>query len=202
MATAVHPTKALLISTTVSLLDTKLPHQIAVDEILDASKISKGSLYHHFNDLGELLEVAQVKRYAEWVDKSVGALEGMLAKVETREDIVAGLKLITRFTQDPRYSQTRFERSRAIASAQHNPRFKKHLAEEQSRLTAALVGLINEARKKGLYANDFDAHAGAVLVQAYTLGMIVDDFVDNQMDPEAWYALIDKVVEKVFLIQG
>ena len=67
-------------------------------------------------------------------------------------------------------------------------------------MTDALIDLINEARNKGLYAKDFDAHAGAVLVQAYTLGMIVDDFVVNQMDPEAWYDLIDKVVDKVFLV--
>ena len=67
MATRVHPTKALLISTTVKLLDTKLPNEIAVDEILETSGISKGSLYHHFEDLSELLEVAQVERYAAWV---------------------------------------------------------------------------------------------------------------------------------------
>ena len=200
MATRVHPTKALLISTTVKLLDTKLPNEIAVDEILETSGISKGSLYHHFEDLSELLEVAQVERYAAWVDRSVEALVGMLSKVKTREDIVAGLKLVTRFTQDTKYSKTRFQRARAIAAAEHNPRFRKLLAEEQKRLTDALIDLINEARNKGLYASDFDAHAGAVLVQAYTLGMIVDDFVDEQMDPEAWYDLIDKVVDKVFLL--
>ena len=200
MATRVHPTKALLISTTVKLLDTKLPNEIAVDEILETSGISKGSLYHHFEDLSELLEVAQVERYAAWVDRSVEALVGMLSKVKTREDIVAGLKLVTRFTQDTKYSKTRFQRARAIAAAEHNPRFRKLLADEQKRLTDALIDLINEARNKGLYASDFDAHAGAVLVQAYTLGMIVDDFVDEQMDPEAWYDLIDKVVDKVFLL--
>ena len=200
MATRVHPTKALLISTTVKLLDTKLPNEIAVDEILETSGIYKGSLYHHFEDLSELLEVAQVERYAAWVDRSVEALVGMLAKVKTREDIVAGLKLVTRFTQDTKYSKTRFQRARAIAAAEHNPRFRKLLADEQKRLTDALIDLINEARNKGLYASDFDAHAGAVLVQAYTLGMIVDDFVDEQMDPEAWYDLIDKVVDKVFLL--
>ena len=54
MATKMHPTKSLLISTTVKLLGTRLPGEIAVDEILDASGISKGSLYHHFEDLGEL----------------------------------------------------------------------------------------------------------------------------------------------------
>jgi len=195
-----HPTKALLIATTVTLLDTKLPNEIAVDEILEASGISKGSLYHHFEDLGELLEIAQVERYAAWVDRSVDALVQMISTVKTREDLVHGLKVITRFTQDPKYSHTRFQRARAIASAEHNPRFKKRLAEEQMRLTEALIDLINEARNKGLYASDFDAHAGAVLVQAYTLGMIVDDFVEKQMDPEAWYSLIDKVVDRVFLI--
>jgi AcrR family transcriptional regulator len=200
MSKRVHPTKALLIATTVTLLDTKLPNEIAVDEILEASGISKGSLYHHFEDLGELLEIAQVERYAAWVDRSVDALVQMISTVKTREDLVHGLKVITRFTQDPKYSHTRFQRARAIASAEHNPRFKKRLAEEQMRLTEALIDLINEARNKGLYASDFDAHAGAVLVQAYTLGMIVDDFVEKQMDPEAWYSLIDKVVDRVFLI--
>jgi AcrR family transcriptional regulator len=200
MGARIHPTKALLISTTVTLLDTKLPNEIAVDEILEASGISKGSLYHHFEDLGELLEIAQVERYAAWVDRSVDALVQMISTVKTREDLAQGLKVITRFTQDKRYSSTRFQRARAIASAEHNPRFRNRLAEEQMRLTEALIDLINEARNKGLYASDFDAHAGAVLVQAYTLGMIVDDFVERQMDPEAWYSLIDKVVDKVFLI--
>jgi AcrR family transcriptional regulator len=200
MTTRIHPTKALLISTTVGLLDTKLPDEIAVDEILEKSGISKGSLYHHFEDLGELLEVAQVERYAAWVDRSVSAIVAMLAKVKSREDLVQGLKMITRFTQDPAYSKTRFQRARAIAAAEHNPRFRARLAEEQTRLTEALIDLIEEARNKGLYAKDFDAHAGAVLVQAYTLGMIVDDFADKKMDPEEWYKLIDMVVEKVFLI--
>jgi hypothetical protein len=30
---------------------------------------------------------------------------------------------------------------------------------------------------------------------------MVDDFVDEKMDPEAWYSLIDLVVDRVLLIQ-
>jgi hypothetical protein len=30
---------------------------------------------------------------------------------------------------------------------------------------------------------------------------MVDDFVDEKMDPEAWYQLIDIVVDRIFLIQ-
>ena len=74
MKISLHPTKSHLINTTVSILDEKLPNEIAVDEILEKSGISKGSLYHHFEDLGQLLEVAQVERYAQWVDRSIEIL--------------------------------------------------------------------------------------------------------------------------------
>jgi AcrR family transcriptional regulator len=199
MPHVIHPTKAKLIKTTANLLNTKLPNEIAVDEILEQSGISKGSLYHHFEDLSELLEAAQVQRYAAWVDRSIEVLVDMLAAAKTREELLIGLKKVTRLTQNPEYATTRYSRARAIASVEHSPRFQKALAAEQARLTDALIDLIEEARNKGLYARDFDARAGAVLVQAYTLGKMVDDFVDQPMDPEAWYSLIDKLVEKVFL---
>lgn len=199
MSNIIHPTKAQLIRTTVELLNSKLPGEISVDEILEKSGISKGSLYHHFEDLSELLEAAQVQRYAAWVDRSIEVLIELLASAHTREELQAGLKKVTRLTQNPQYASTRYERARAISNAEHSPRFQRALANEQARLTDALIDLINEARNKGLYANDFDARAGAVFVQAYTLGKIVDDFVEEPMDPEAWYELIDKLVEKVFL---
>ena len=199
MPQVVHPTKAKLIDTTVAILDRKLPSEIAVDEILDLSGISKGSLYHHFVDLSELLEAAQVQKYATWVDRSIDLLIELLSSAKSREELLIGLKKVTRLTQDPAHSLTRYSRARAIASVEHSPRFQKALAAEQARLTDALIDLIEEARNKGLYATDFDARAGAVLVQAYTLGKMVDDFVDEPMDPEAWYSLIDKLVEKVFL---
>jgi AcrR family transcriptional regulator len=199
MAKVNHPTKVQLVRTTVELLESKLPNEIAVDEILDKSGISKGSLYHHFEDLSELIEAAQVERYAAWVDRSIEVLTSLIASAKNREDLLVGLKKVTRLTQDPGYSSTRYARARAIVNAEHSPRFQQALGHEQARLTEALIDLIEEARNKGYYATDFDARAGAVLVQAYTLGKMVDDFVDQKMDPEEWYKLIDKVVDRVFL---
>jgi len=37
MASRIHPTKSLLIATTIEILDEKLPGEIAVDEILEKS---------------------------------------------------------------------------------------------------------------------------------------------------------------------
>jgi len=198
---ALHPTKSQLINTTVAILDSKFPSEVAVDEILEAAGISKGSLYHHFEDLGELLEIAQVERYSQWVDRSITVLIKLVSSANTRDDLLLGLKKMTRLTQAPELANTRFERARAISNAEHSPRFKQALANEQARLTDALIDLIEESRHKGLFSSEFDSRACAVLVQAYTLGKILDDFVDDRMEPEAWYTLIDLIVDRVFLIQ-
>ena len=186
MPQLVHPTKVRLIETTAELLETQFPGDIQVDEILDKSGISKGSLYHHFEDLGELLEAAQVSRYAGWVDRSISLIVPVLSSAKNREDIIEGLRVLTTYTQSAEYKATRFSRARTLANSQHSDRFKKALGLEQERLTTALEDLVSEAKNKGLFKKDLDSRIVAVFIQSYTLGKIVDDVVPNPMSQEKW----------------
>ena len=186
MPQSIHPTKARLIDTTAELLETQFPEAIQVDEILEKSGISKGSLYHHFEDLGELLEAAQVSRYAKWVDRSIGLIVPVLSAAKTRDDIIEGLRKVTTFTQSPDYKTTRFSRARTLANSETTIRFQRALGIEQDRLTAALEDLVQEAKNKGLFKAELDARVVAVFIQSYTLGKIVDDIVPNPMKQEKW----------------
>ncbi len=181
-----HPTKARLIETAAELLETELPGAIQVDVILEKSGISKGSLYHHFEDLGELLEAAQVARYATWVDRSIGLIVPVLSGAKTRDDIIEGLRKLTLYTQSPEYRATRFSRARTLANSQSSERFQKALGLEQERLTIALEDLVQEAKNKGVFRQELDSRIVAVFIQSYTLGKIVDDIVPNPMDQEKW----------------
>ncbi|MEN9687464.1 MAG: hypothetical protein RL381_476 [Actinomycetota bacterium] len=186
MPQPIHPTKTRLIETTSEILETKFPEDIAVDEILDKSGISKGSLYHHFEDLGELLEAAQVQRYAAWVDRSIGLIVPVLSGAKTRDDIIEGLRVLTKYTQSEEYRVVRFSRARTLANSETSQRFQKALGIEQERLTSALEDLVAEAKNKGLYRADLDARVVAVFIQSYTLGKIVDDIVPNPVMQEKW----------------
>ena len=186
MTQTIHPTKARLIETTAALLETQFPEAIQVDEILDKSGISKGSLYHHFEDLGELLEAAQVNRYATWVDRSIALITPILSGSKTREDIINGLRQATVFTQSAEYKATRFQRARTLANSETSERFQRALGLEQDRLTTALEDLVQEAKNKGLFRQDLDARTVAVFIQSYTLGKIVDDVVSHPMQQEKW----------------
>ena len=59
---SLHPTKRALITTVLEQLKTLKPSEITSESVLDKSGISKGSLYHHFEDFDDLIETAQVIR--------------------------------------------------------------------------------------------------------------------------------------------
>ena len=186
MPHSVHPTKARLIETAAELLGTQFPEDIQVDEILEKSGISKGSLYHHFEDLSELLEAAQVARYSAWVDRSIGLIVPVLSAAKDRDGIIQGLKTLTTYTQSSEYKATRFTRARALAKSETSPRFQLALGLEQQRLNIALEDLVEEAKNKGLFKSTLDARVVAVFIQSYTLGKIVDDIVPEPMEQENW----------------
>jgi AcrR family transcriptional regulator len=194
MPQSLHPTKSHLIETAVALLEDKLPHEIAVDEILEKSGISKGSLYHHFEDLAELLESAQVARYADWVDRSMELIIKIISQAKSKEALFEGLKKMTLLTQSANFKNFRYERARTIGNSQGHERFQRLLAVEQERLTAGLTDIIREVIEKGYFNKNLNPHVFAVFIQSYTLGKIVDDVVTNPLDPNDWDDFINHMV--------
>ena len=189
-----HPTRERLIETMASLLDQKAPEQISVDEVLNVSGISKGSLYHHFEDFSDLLEVAYLRRFAAYIDLSTAAIADVIASSRTREEMLTAMREITHRTQSPDLAAVRLERIRAIGLAGGNERFRKRLAAEQQRLTDAMADLVRESQAKGWFRAEFDPHVVAVFVQAYTLGRVLDEVSENPVPNDQWVAFIDHIV--------
>lgn len=194
-----HPTRERLIEVTMTLLDGERPDKIHVDEVLLLSGISKGSLYHHFNDFSDLIEEALVRRFSTYVDQSIYVLTELVHSAKSKEELIAGLKKVTRQTQDPSRFANRFERARALGMAGSNDRFRVALAMEQDRITSALEDLFRESQNRGWMSSDFDPRAGAVLIQAYTLGQVINDVATVKYDNDAWVELIDRIIEKAFV---
>lgn len=194
-----HPTKAVLVKTVVELLNSQLPGEIHADHVLEISGISKGSLYHHFEDLGELIETAQVYRYSKWISRSVEMMTEILPKAKSTAELRAALMEITKLTQAHDLAKFRLERARTLSSAEGNPRFQKALSAETDRLTDSLEDLCREVIEKGWFRKELHPRALAVFIQAYTLGKLVEDFSPNRVSEKDWNALIDGIVGNYFL---
>jgi len=194
---SLHPTKRALVQTVLDQLKTKTPSDLTSESILEKSGISKGSLYHHFEDFDDLIETAQVFRYAAYVDQSINLLTEVFQISKNKDEMVVELKKVTRFTQSPKLMPQRMDRATSISLANANPRMMRKMNAQQDRLNEAIIDIFREARDRGWINPEVDLHAGALFIQAYTLGIIINDVSGTKIDIEAWDELIDMFLEKV-----
>lgn len=177
------------------MLDDMTDKDVSAAEILRRTGIARGSLYHFWDSIGELIEEAYMVRFSRYVEASGGVIQKLLDSSKTKEEFIAGLNRVTEMTQDPARQANRFERARILGMAERNENFRKALGKVQAGLTDLFTQQFKEVQDRGWFNKSFDPRAAAVLIQAYTLGKIVDDVVDTPMNAEAWNALIGLIVE-------
>jgi AcrR family transcriptional regulator len=90
-----HPTKVLLIQTTVALIKIRPMAEVTIDLVLSESGISKGSLYHHFADFADLIEQAEVAIFVDQADISLNDLQEILQKSHSREEFLSRIRTLT-----------------------------------------------------------------------------------------------------------
>jgi AcrR family transcriptional regulator len=155
-------------------------------------------LYHHFQDFAELLELAQVRRFSNYVNKSIEMLTDLFNSINSRVELLARLRQVSETFQARELADTRIERITAISKVRHNPRMAAALGIEQERLTESIADLFHDLQLRNLGNPALAPRTAAVLFQAYTLGRTVDDFTVSRMDQENWLYAVSLIVEHIF----
>jgi AcrR family transcriptional regulator len=197
MARTIHPTKEKLIETMISLMDEHALASILVDDVLRESNISKGSLYHHFENFDDLVEAALIARFAAGVDSSIYLVSEAVNGAKSSEELLEKIVLVTSATQGRTRSKFRLERARVIGLSVNSPKLLESLEREQERLTTAMADIVREGQEKGWVSKVFDAKTIAVFLQAYTLGRVIDDVAgkDQQIDSNDWNDVVNTAVK-------
>ena len=189
-----HPTREKLIDTAVRMLDDRDVDQLNVNEVLETSGISKGSMYHHFEDFDDLINTALVRRFSRGVDEDLVQLTEILTTTRTANQFFAAIDHLNEQVQTPKRADARAERAMMLARAHQHDDLRIALGVEQQRLTTAFADLFCEAQNKGWFSAQVDPVAFATFIQAFTLGQIINDVVPETMDYGAWRKLIHTVL--------
>jgi AcrR family transcriptional regulator len=194
-----HPTGIELVKAVNRLLDIKRADEISTEEVLKESGISKGSLYHHFVDLPDLIETTLIHRYSRWIDSSIKRMSSLLNSAKTPRQLKESLFEITYATQKDSLREMRVERARIFAEAQNNERLSEMLIVETERMTSSIEDLVREVIDRELFKPGLNPRAIAIFIQAYTMGLLVNDFTQNKVSFENWSELINKIIAEVFI---
>jgi AcrR family transcriptional regulator len=198
MAHELNETRQRLIDATSELMDELSLEEISAALVLERTGASKSSMYHFFEDFSELLEESFLVRFAASVEASGRAIKDAIKSSTTQEGFFNTLEAVTKSSQARNGSPIRFQRARMLARCERNDRFRKSLGEIQENLTDFLAEAFEMAQQKGFVNHDFEPRTGAVFIQAYTLGKLVDDITQVHMDDADWERLIGAVLRQVF----
>ena len=194
-----HATHRALIDSGVELAKEFGMYGFTVEQLLTKSGISKGSLYHHFEDFVDLVECVQVRIFTEYVELDISAIQRALDAATDRDKFVNLISLITRTALQPQRSTSRIQRARIISATQGRDRFAARIGHEQKLLNDQMKRVISVGQERGWIPPHFDAHALALFVQGYAFGLILNDVTEERVGAEEMAVVIDSVIANLLI---
>lgn len=186
-----------LIKAVRSLLFTHDPSEITTAMVLREAKVARNTLYLHFEDHANLLETVLLAMFLEGVEQHAGMLRSAIVESKTKSDFCKRAAEIIRISQARDRWDFRLARCRLIAHCSESPRFGKLLAVDQSKINEVFTELFVDLRRKGWMKGNIEPAAAAVLIQALTLGRIVDDVAAKKIREEDWNGMYLQIMRKV-----
>ena len=197
--TVEHPTHRALIDCGVELAKEFGMYGFTVEQLLTKSGISKGSLYHHFEDFVDLVECVQVRIFTEYVELDISAIQRALDAATDREKFTQLISAITRTALQPQRAISRLQRARIISATQGRERFAARIGHEQKLLNDQMTRVISVGQDRGWVSPHFDAQALALFIQGYAFGLILNDVAKEHVEPEKLVAVINSVIANLLI---
>ena len=198
--TVEHATHRALIDCGVELAKEFGMYGYTVEQLLTKSGISKGSLYHHFEDFVDLVECVQVRIFTEYVELDIAAIQRALDAATDRQKFFELISLITRTAVQPQRTESRLQRARIISATEGRERFAARIGEEQKLLNDQMTQVISIGQERGWIVPYLDAHALAIFVQGYAFGLLLNDVAAEKIVSEDWVAVIEMIMGNALLV--
>ena len=198
--TVEHATHRALIDCGVELAKEFGMYGYTVEQLLTKSGISKGSLYHHFEDFVDIVECVQVRIFTEYVEIDIAAIKRALDAATDRQKFFELISLITRTAVQPQRTESRLQRARIISATEGRERFAARIGEEQKLLNDQMTQVISVGQERGWIVPYLDAHALAIFVQGYAFGLLLNDVAAEKIVSEDWVAVIEMIMGNALLV--
>jgi AcrR family transcriptional regulator len=195
----IHPTKRALLESARELTEIHGVDNLTVDMVLTHSKVSKGSLYHHFEDFDSLIHEVQLRKFSEFVEEGINFLEQAFGMATNAEQFRANLHAMAALAQDSARRPGRIERARIFGTSGTSLSFTQALSNEQERLRQRGEELIAEAQSRGWVNSSLSARALSSFILGFTFGRVLDDVCETHVNSDEWNEVVRQFLDRVLL---
>lgn len=170
-----------------------------VQLVLKEASVSRATLYRHFPDVDGLIEAALVETFRQELDRFQQLANDLVERSTDSESFRDEVRdFFVTFSSIP--AVFRLRRTHTFVLASTRPGLAATIATMQEILTDKWEATIQVAQDKGLFRQELDTRAAAVLLQAVALGRIVDDTSASQISNERWANMYFELVDRTMMV--
>jgi AcrR family transcriptional regulator len=193
---AVHPTRSLIIAAASNIMKKNLVASFHMDDLLAATGLTRGAMYHHFKNVEDVIDSALAAIYVEGINQNIELVKSVLGSAKTFEQFRDGVfKANQMYVNNESLKVVRKFRAFAMATSTTSGELATTIAKKQRNLTNEYVVVISAAQKQGWTRSDIEPEAVAIFIQAYSFGFIIDDVSENHIEKKTWSTIIESFFE-------
>ena len=197
-----HPTAQKLVDTVIEMLQTTSYNNIKSENVLVRSGITRGPLYHHFEDFDDLIQTAQIQLYKKFVLDVTSQLVNVLNSAEDLATVQNKLKEFINVRSEKIADNVLRQRIGIIHNAASHPTLREKLFESQETLTQEWMKAYQICLDRGWADPTVDARCVSILMQATFIGRVLDGMSNVQMDLEEWQKVLIRLFDTFFFSGG
>lgn len=198
---ATDSTRARILATVIETLEQGGEQAVRIRDVAASVGIAVGAVYHHFDGREGLIAAARVAQFERVLGGDVEAIRDLVQRSATVDELRAGMHFLTRAAHSEARAPLRRLRAEVTGVARHNPTLAAALSETQDRRTSELADSVAVAQSAGLVRPELDPRSVATLLQAVTLGLVLNDInLAQPVDEESWFELIDHLYEGLLTV--
>jgi len=168
---------------------------VRIDDLRDRSGVSIGSIYHHFGDRDGVIAAAQLRRFARYAEAEIAALSDIVERSRNVAEFRRSVRQLTVRTGSELRVAERWGRIGVLGSTIGRRALREEVRAVQTRLTDEFHAHVAQGQARGFFRSDLDARAVAAFIEAYSLGLVLNDLDDRAVDEHAWEQVVWAVLD-------
>ncbi|MBU3702954.1 MAG: TetR/AcrR family transcriptional regulator [Ilumatobacteraceae bacterium] len=194
-------TVSVVIEATIKAIEASGEASVRIDDILNETGISKGSLYHHFGGREGLIAAARVVQFSRFVAEDAKNIRETLTKTTSLQEFIAATSALVELNESVERVSARHNRLSVIASSYGRPELRQSLALQQHSHTEHIADAVRYGQKMGWIRTDVDARAVAVFVQGYNLARVLLELDTEPVKTTDWDHVVRVALGSFFVTQ-
>jgi AcrR family transcriptional regulator len=161
---------------------------VRVQDISAKTRVSIGSIYHHFGDRDGLIRAAYVETFRKAIQGDIDRVKRFMSRMTSAKEMAEHYDEMLAFLNHHFEQFPARDRAATIGSTTGRPLLKDALVAVQSELTTGLTEVMQLLKDRGILKPHLAPRAAAVMTLGMLHGRVVAEFDSTPVHDEQWNA--------------